>query len=601
MLDNIRKLFKLKSYVYGHLNFLKKLKAYNPRSIYIALLLGTLTLLFEGLGVSILVPLLSYIQVDGDIEKFKSSSLLSLYLYNFLNFLGLKINMLLLSLIAIVFILFRQILNFLHLIIIQKISTHIHKKVNLEMFNCLMKSSYKFMSSLNTGKFINATDIEPSMIAMTMKSYFTFYNNILTMIVYMTVLFMTAFIPTLLGVLFLILVVFISGSKHTIRTKKLGENLVNLRSKYRDLITERFLGWKTIKTFDTVDIEAERLSEVQKEFYNDTVNITKVTATAQLVYVSISTTIILLILNVLIVKLSFDAAKIVIFGAAFMRLTPTFKVFQHNIIRLVELLPSYIFCEKIYENAKKFSIKDKGSIDKLDLNNEIKFQKVYFNYKAGQRDVLTNLSFSIKFGKINAITGPSGSGKSTIVGLVSKVLIASKGKIFFDNYDINKIKEKYLRKLITYIPQDPFLFSDSILNNIQYGSEKNSKKNIWDALELVKMDKFIKELPEKLNTNVGLLGNSLSGGQRQRLILARAILRKSEILILDEATSAVDIKTDDLIQRSLKNIVKKKNKITIILISHRVLSFMNADHIISINNGKVEYEGKPKNFKRGIA
>ena len=114
------------------------------------------------------------------------------------------------------------------------------------------------------------------------------------------------------------------------------------------------------------------------------------------------------------------------------------------------------------------------------------------------------------------------------------------------------------------------------------------------------MDKFIKELPEKLNTNVGLLGNSLSGGQRQRLILARAILRNSEVLILDEATSAVDAKTDDLIQRSLKNIVKKKKKITIILISHRVLSFMNTDHIIAIKSGKVEYEGNPNNFNRGI-
>ena len=373
-----------------------------------------------------------------------------------------------------------------------------------------------------------------------------------------------------------------------------------MRSKYRDLITERFLGWQTIKTFDTVDIETDKLLEVQKKFYKDTVNVTKINATAQLVYVSISTTIILLTLNILIVKLSFDAAKIVIFGIAFMRLTPTFKVFQHNLNRLVELLPSYIFCKKIYENAKNLSIKDKGIINKIDLNNEIKFQNVYFNYRDNQKNVLTNLNFSIKLGKINAITGPSGSGKSTIVSLLSKVLIATKGKILFDNYEINKIKEKYLRKLITYIPQDPFLFSDSILNNITYGSKEKSKKNIWDALELVKMDKFIKGLQKKLNTNVGLLGNSLSGGQRQRLILARAILRNSEVLILDEATSAVDTKTDDLIQRSLKNIVKKKKKITIILISHRVLSFMNTDHIISINNGKVEYEGKPDKFKRGI-
>ena len=201
---------------------------------------------------------------------------------------------------------------------------------------------------------------------------------------------------------------------------------------------------------------------------------------------------------------------------------------------------------------KKLSTNDIGSITRLNLNKEIKFQNVYFSYKDNQKDVLINLNFSIKLGKINSITGPSGSGKSTIVSLLSKVLIATTGKIFFDNYEINNIKEKYLRKLITYIPQDPFLFNDSILNNITYGSKNNSKKNIWNALALVKMDNFIKQLPEKLDTNVGLLGNSLSGGQRQRLILARAILRNSEILILDEATSAIDAKTDDSIQKALK-------------------------------------------------
>ena len=173
-----------------------------------------------------------------------------------------------------------------------------------------------------------------------------------------------------------------------------------MRSKYRDLITERFLGWQTIKTFDTVDIEAKKLFKVQESLYKDTVNITKITATAQLVYVSISTTVVLLVLNILIAKLSFDAVKIVIFGIAFMRLTPTFKVFQHNLTRLVAYLPSYTFCKKIYDNAKKLSTNDIGSITRLNLNKEIKFQNVYFSYKDNQKNVLINLNFSIKLEKL---------------------------------------------------------------------------------------------------------------------------------------------------------------------------------------------------------
>ena len=601
MFENIRKLFKLKNYIFGHISFLKELKALNRHYTYLAIFLGTLTILFEGLGVSIIVPLLTFIQVDGDIEKFKESSLLSLYLYNFLNFFNLKVSTLLLSSLAILFILLRQVLNFFNMVLIQKIVGGIHKKVNLRMFSILMQSSYSFMTTLNTGKFINATDIEPANIAMTMKSYFTFYTNILTMIIYITVLLLTAFIPTLLGVLFLTLVLFLTGSKYAVKTKRVGETLVDLRSTYRDLITERFLGWQTIKTFDTVNQESAKLLTVQEKLYDGSLSITKISGTAQIVYISISTTIILLVLNILISKFNFDATKIVIFGAAFMRLTPTFKVFQHNINRLVELLPSYTFCENIYNDANKLSIKDEGKIKKLNLHKEIKFKNVYFSYNKGQKNVLKNMNFKIKIGKINAIVGPSGSGKSTIVSLLSKVLTTTSGEIYFDNYEIKNIKEKSFRRLITYIPQDPFLFNESILSNLSYGSKGISKKNIWSALTLVKMNQFVNLLPEKLNTNVGLLGQSLSGGQRQRIILARAILKDSDILILDEATSAIDAETDNLIQKSLKAIKKKNKKITIILISHRVSSFMNTDHIIAIKNGEVEYEGKKNCYKRGKA
>ena len=600
MITNLKKLLNLRNYISGHLKFIIKLEALNKNQAYIALALGTFALIFEGLGVSILVPLLSYIQVDGDISKFKESSLLSLYLYNFFNLLGLKVNMAMLSLIAVFFISFRQLLNYFNLVLIQKICSRIHKKLNLEMFKSLMKSSQKFMTELNSGKFINATDIEPSMIAMTMKSYFTFHSNILTMVIYITVLLFTAFIPTLLGVLAMIFVVFITGSKVAVRTKRLSENLVNLRAQYRDLVTERYLGWKTIKTFNTLENEKLKLQDIQNNIYNLTVKITKISGLTQLIFVTIATTLILSTLNILIINFNFDATKILVFGIAFMRLTPTFKVFQHNINRLVELLPSYTFCENIYKNSKKLSIKDHGKLSSINLQNEISIRGLYFKYKNDKKYILDNINIKIKVGKINAIIGSSGSGKSTLVDLLSKIIIPNKGKIFFDSTEIKDIKDKTLRKLITYIPQDPFLFKDNIYNNITYGAGTVSKKEIMDTLSLVKMDKFVNSLPEKLKTNVGMLGQSISGGQRQRLILARAILKKSEIFILDEATSAVDDTTDKLIQKSLKLIKSKNKKITIIFISHRLSSLLFANHIIEIQNGKIKYEGNARNYNKGL-
>ena len=273
--------------------------------------------------------------------------------------------MMLLSLAAIFCILLRQLLNYFNVVLIQIICGKIYKTLNLEMFRILMNGSQMFITKLDSGKFINATDIEPSAIALTMKSYFTFQTNILTLIIYITILLLTAFIPTVIGLFFLTIVVIKTGSKVAIRTKRISESLVNLRAKYKDLITERFLGWKTIKTFNTLDKERLRLDNVQEEIYKKTLKITKISSFMQLVFVTVSTTLILLTLNILITNLKFDAMKILVFGIAFMRLTPTFKVFQVNINRLVELLPSYTFCESIYESSKNLSIRDTGKVSSI--------------------------------------------------------------------------------------------------------------------------------------------------------------------------------------------------------------------------------------------
>ena len=137
-----------------------------------------------------------------------------------------------------------------------------------------------------------------------------------------------------------------TGSKLAIRTKRLSETLIKLRAKYRDLITERILGWKTIKTFDTVDKEKNKISNVQNDIYEHTVNITKISALTQLFFVTIATAIIIFVLNILINNFNFSATSILIFGIAFMRLTPTFKLFQHNIARIGRIIALIHFLRK---------------------------------------------------------------------------------------------------------------------------------------------------------------------------------------------------------------------------------------------------------------
>ena len=193
-----------------------------------------------------------------------------------------------------------------------------------------MRSSQTFMTGFNSGKFINATDIEPLNIAMAVKSYFTSYTNILTMVIYTTILLLTSFIPTIIGVVFLILVIFLTGSKFAIKTKRISENLVNLRSEYRDLTAERFLGWKTIKTFDTVNYETFKLLNIQNKLQKSSVSISKLSGVAQLIFVTASTVLVIIVLNILVGNFQFDTTKLVIFGIAFNEFTPIFKA--RNII-----------------------------------------------------------------------------------------------------------------------------------------------------------------------------------------------------------------------------------------------------------------------------
>ena len=277
------------------------------------------------------------------------------------------------------------------------------------------------------------------------------------MITYSLILLFTSFIPTIIGLCFLLTLLFFTGGRLAIFTKKVSEKNVSLRALYRDLITERFLGWKTVKIFNTLEKETIKLNRVREDILYNTVSITKVSGRTQLFFVIVAFSSILIAINIFIEFLGFDSTKILIFGVAFMRLTPTFKVFQLNLNRLIELLPSYIFCENVLKNANKSSISDKGNVILSNLKNEIRLKNIYFKYLDETKYILSNLSFKIKIGKINALIGPSGSGKSTIVDLLSKIIIPNKGKILFDGLDSHNISEESLKFNILYSSRTFFI------------------------------------------------------------------------------------------------------------------------------------------------
>ena len=255
----------------------------------------------------------------------------------------------------------------------------------------------------------------------------------------------------------------------------------------------------------------------------------------------------------------------------------TFDLYQRamasfkRILNLRDETPSIIDGNKEYET----------------LENGIMLNNAVFSYTQGF-EVLKKINLNIEAGKTTAIVGSTGSGKSTLIKLLLRLYDLNSGEINFDATELKQLKLESLRRNIGLVSQDVFLFEGSVFENIAYGNLDASNEEVWNAANQSEATDFINQLPNKENTIVGERGQKLSGGQRQRISIARAILKNPEILILDEATSAVDNETEAAIQRSLDML--KQNR-TVIVIAHRLSTIRNADKIYVLENGEIVESG----------
>lgn len=225
---------------------------------------------------------------------------------------------------------------------------------------------------------------------------------------------------------------------------------------------------------------------------------------------------------------------------------------------------------------------------KKDLTGHLAFHNVSFVYPDSGVKALKNVSFKIAAGKSLAVIGTTGSGKSTIANLITRMYDVTDGEVTIDDINIKDYELINLRGQIGYVPQDVFLFSDTIFNNIAFGADDINQENIIAATQEADVYDNIQRFPKGLNTMLGERGITLSGGQKQRVSIARAIVRNPKILILDDALSAVDTKTENTILNSMKKIMKGR---TTVIISHRVSSAKLADKIILLDDGKIVEEG----------
>ena len=233
-------------------------------------------------------------------------------------------------------------------------------------------------------------------------------------------------------------------------------------------------------------------------------------------------------------------------------------------------------------------VKDTSDANELNIKNaSISFNNIYFSYNS-KRPIIKGISFNIKGGEKVAVVGESGSGKSTLVKLLFRFYDANSGSIEIDNQNIAQVTQNSLRQHIGIVPQDTVLFNDTLFSNVNYGNPKASKNEVMKAIELAHLEKFVKSLPDGVETMVGERGLKLSGGEKQRVAIARTILKNPQILVFDEATSSLDSQSEQAILTAINEVAQNR---TSLVIAHRLSTITDSDNIIVMSEGEIVEQG----------
>ena len=265
-----------------------------------------------------------------------------------------------------------------------------------------------------------------------------------------------------------------------------------------------------------------------------------------------------------------------------------YEPMNNTLVNLAAIISSRLNIERMNE-FYDYPLQE-GS-KKLKTNGyDIEFKNVEFEYNKGDT-VLKDVSFTAKQGEVTALVGPSGGGKTTISKLCARFWDATKGKITLGGIDISKVDPETLLNNYSIVFQDVTLFDNTVMENIRIGKKGATDNEVIKAAKQAKCDEFISKLPDGYNTYIGENGCNLSGGERQRISIARAILKDSPVILLDEATASLDAENETEIQEAISKLVKNK---TVLIIAHRMRTVTNADKIVLLKDGVVKEQGNPK-------
>ncbi len=475
------------------------------------------------------------------------------------------------------------------------VSEEVRKDVQVNMLNNLIDADTKLIDNKHSGKFIsNLTNDVAHLTNLISTAILNVFKDTLTLIGLMSVMFYQNWELSLIAII-MIPLAYLAARSLGKRITKVSFEQMEWAGVLSSYLIEVFKNHKLIKIFQKEMYEKNRASVFLNNVKEKTKKMAIVFVRASPIMETMTGIVIAILIYYagrLIMKDQIDISNFFSFLAAMMlAYQPVRSLATLNIVINNGLVSAKRILPIIDEKSKlKKNIDDKN----LDLNEgNIKFKNIEFSYDNISDDItkkttLKNINLEMQGGKMTALVGYSGSGKSTILNLIPRIYDAENGDITIDNQSIYKTKLVSLRENISFVSQDTNLFDDTIKNNIAYADMDATDDEIYNAAKLSFASEFIEKLKDKYDTKIGENGIRLSGGEKQRLSIARAILKKSKIILLDEATSSLDAETEDKIQKAINYLTKNR---TTIVIAHRLSTILNSDKIYVIDSGHVVAEG----------
>ena len=477
-------------------------------------------------------------------------------------------------------------------LIMINVSEEVKKMLQIDMLQSFIKADTEIIDNKHSGKYISNLNFDVGQITKLLsEAYLSVFKDGLTLLGLLCVMFFQNWKLSLIAIIMIPLATVTAR----ILGKRMGKVSTQAQEKSGDLnryLIDLFKNHKIIKIFQREHFEENR----SEKFVNA---LKEKSAKIAAVYIR-SAPIMEILTGVMIAILIFYSGKLIINGEIginnfFSFLAAMMLAYQPvKTLTKVNLAISQGFAAAerilpIVDNQNEISLNEQG--DKLNIvEGDIVLDKINFAYKSNpENKVLQDMSLKFTGGKMTALVGHSGSGKSTLLNMIPRIYMPTSGNIYFDNQDISKVNLASLRNQISIVDQNTTLFDDTVFNNIKYARPDADKKDILEAAKLSMSDEFINNLENGYETMIGENGVKLSGGEKQRLSIARAFLKNSKIILLDEATSSLDSETEEKIQKALEKLTINK---TTIVIAHRLSTILNSDNIYVIDSGKIIDSGK---------